>query len=77
MDPRSGRKQLHNAKIRDAWDRGYADLDRKIREKLADPNSNFKQDLSPNSDYNQFIRHELRKIRDSIDQNYDQFFSQN
>ncbi len=62
-----GRRQLHNAKVREMWDRHYRQLDQTIR----------RRGLTPGTPaYNNLVRRWLTSARDEIDYVLGQFFSE-
>ena len=61
------RKQLHNAKIRELWNKHYARLDQDIRARRLTPGT---------PRYNAFVRRSLQQGRDYIDWALGQFFSE-
>jgi hypothetical protein len=62
-----GRRQLHNSKVREFWDRHYRNLDQQI----------VKRGLKPGTaPYNDFVRRYLVAARDEIDYLLGQFFSE-
>ena len=63
----AGRRQLHNAKIREHWDRHYRTLDAQLAQ----------QGLTPGSPaWRDHVRRYLTAARDEADYLYGQFFSE-
>lgn len=62
-----GRKQLHNAKIREMWDRHYQKLDAEIAQRGLTPNTQA---------YNDYVKRYLESARDEIDHVLGQFFKE-
>ncbi|QOJ22863.1 MAG: hypothetical protein HRU78_03690 [Gammaproteobacteria bacterium] len=67
-DRKRGQRQLHNAKIREIWDRHYANLNREIQARRLRPNTPA---------YNDFVRRYLTAARAEIDYVLGQFFTEN
>ena len=66
-DWKRGQRQLHNAKIREIWDRHYANLNREIQARGLRPNTPA---------YNDFVRQYLTAARAEIDYVLGQFFTE-
>jgi hypothetical protein len=64
---REGRRQLHNSKIREIWDRHYRAMDAEIARRGLKPNT---------AEYNDFVRKYLQSGRDEIDYVVGQFFTE-
>jgi hypothetical protein len=62
-----GRRQLHNSKVREFWDRHYQNLDQQIVKRRLNPGT---------APYNDFVRRYLGAARDEIDYLLGQFFSE-
>lgn len=62
-----GQRQLHNSKIREIWDRHYANLNREIQARGLLPNT---------PSYNDFVRRYLTAARAEIDYVLGQFFTE-
>jgi hypothetical protein len=62
-----GRRQLHNSKVREFWDRHYRNLDQQIATRRLKPGT---------APYNDFVRRYLVAARDEIDYLLGQFFSE-
>lgn len=67
-DWKRGQRQLHNAKIREIWDRHYTNLNREIQVRGLRPNTPV---------YNDFVRRYLTAARAEIDYVLGQFFTEN
>ncbi len=66
-DWKRGQRQLHNAKIREIWDRHYANLNREIQARGLRPNTPA---------YNDFVRRYMTAARAEIDYVLGQFFTE-
>jgi hypothetical protein len=62
-----GRRQLHNSKVREIWDRHYRSLDWQIRERGLRPGT---------AAYDSYVRNFIEAGRDEIDHVLGQFFSE-
>jgi hypothetical protein len=62
-----GKRQLHNSKIREVWDRHYRNLDSLIKERGLKPGT---------KPYRQFVREYLFNARAEMDYLYGQFYSE-
>ena len=68
LEPHLGtRKQLHNSKIRDTWDRHYAQLNDDIAELGLKPGTR---------EYRMYVRRYLESARKEIDELYEAFFTE-
>jgi hypothetical protein len=67
MPERAGRRQFHNSKIREIWDRHYNQLDDLISQHVLSPGT---------PQYNAFVRRYLSSARDEMDHVLGQFFSE-
>jgi hypothetical protein len=67
LDPRYGRRQLHNSAIRSAWDRCYETLRAEIETRNLRPHTEA---------YRQTVRTHITSTRDYIDWRLGQFFSE-
>jgi hypothetical protein len=63
----ANRRQLHNSKIREFWDRHYHQLDQEITQHRLRPGT---------QSYNDFVRRYMENARDEIDYVLGQFFTE-
>ena len=63
----ANRRQLHNSKIRELWDRAYVDLDHQIAQRGLTPGT---------AGYDAYVRRYLEAQRETIDHVLGQFFSE-
>ncbi len=61
------RRQLHNSKVREFWDRHYRRMDRELEVRQLTPGT---------EPYNRFVRDNLTQARDEIDHLLGQFFTE-
>jgi hypothetical protein len=61
------RRQLHNSKVREVWDRHYRQLDQNIAERGLRPGTQA---------YNDYVRRYVESARDEIDYVLGQFFTE-
>ena len=63
----ANRRQLHNSKIREMWDRHYRQLDQEIAQRGLKPGT---------QSYNDFVRRYIESARDEVDHVLGQFFTE-